>query len=162
MRRPEVEVAGGTEDLLAEGLGAAVEGAGAAAETEVGLILLGEALAVGSGAGVDAAAGDVAPGHSRSLAGLGDAAWEDGVAEETFRLLELAGIDIGFARVACGIDQEGGAVAAQGLDEELGLGVVQLCAGEIAEGETLAAKKCLVGLTHVTGTAEKIDHGPRE
>ena len=79
---PDEHVGVAGQDLLAQGLRPAVERAVVGPEGEVGRVLLGEAVAARAVAAVDAARGDMAPRDPGLLAGLGDDAREDGVAEE--------------------------------------------------------------------------------
>ena len=155
---PDVDVGFSGEDFFAEGFGAAVEGAVVGAEAEVGRIGFGEAGAVGAGAGVDAAGGDVAPGDAGFGAGLGDEAGEDGVAEEALGFVKFAGVDVGLAGVAGGVDEELGFVGLERGGEDGGVGVVHIRAAEIAEGNVFAGEEGLVCLADVAGAAEKIDH----
>jgi len=63
----------------------------------------------------------VAPGDAGGGAGLGDPAGEDGVAEEALGLVQLAGVDVGLAGVAGGVDQEVGLLASQEIGQHRGL-----------------------------------------
>lgn len=159
---PKINVGGAGEDLFAEGLGAAVKGAVVLAEGEIGGVGLDEAGAIGARAGEDATGGDMAPRHAGGGAGLGDAAGEDGVAVEALGLVELAGVDVGFAGIAGGVDEEGGLVGAESGGEDRGVGVVHLGALEVAEGDALLREEDLISLADVAGTAEEIDHVGRK
>lgn len=123
---PDVNVGTTGEDFFAEGLGAGVEAAVVGAEGEIWGVGLAEARAVGPGAGVDAAGGDVAPGNAGIGAGLGDSAWQHGVAKEALGLVEFAGIDVRLASVASGIDQEDGLLATEQPGEGGLIGVVEI------------------------------------
>ena len=101
----------------------------------------------------------MAPGHAGVGAGLRDEAGQDGVAHEAFALVQLAGVDVGLAGVAGGVDEEFRPVAAQGGGEDRRAGVVELRAAQVAEGDALAREQRLVGLADVTGTSEQVDHG---
>jgi hypothetical protein len=129
------------------------------AEGEIGGVGLDEPGAIGAGAGKDATGGNVAPRHTDGGAGLGDAAGKDGVAVEALGFVELAGVDVGLAGIAGGVDEEGGLVGAEGGGEDRGVGVVDLGALEIAEGNALLREEDLISLADVAGTAEEIDHG---
>jgi hypothetical protein len=48
----------------------------------------------------------MSPGNTRRGAGLRDFARQDGIAKETLRLVQFAGIHIGFAGVASGVDEK--------------------------------------------------------
>jgi hypothetical protein len=67
--------------------------------------------------------------------------------------VEFAGVDVGLAGVAGGVDQEGGFIGAKGGGERRGIGVVNLGALEVAERDTLLSEKRLVSLANVAGTA---------
>ena len=121
---PDVEVLGAGEDLFAERLGAGVEGAGTGAEGKVRRVILPEPTAARGSAGVDAAGGNVAPGRAGALAGFADAPGQDGVAEERGRFLVLAGVHVGLAGEAGGVDDELGPVVGEEVGEERGVGVV--------------------------------------
>jgi hypothetical protein len=104
------------------------------AEGEIRGVLLLESGAVRAGAGIDAAAGNVAPRHAGVGAGLRDGAGKDGVAEQALGFVQLAGIDVGFAGVACGVDQEFGLILQQGGPQDVDVGVVQIGAAQVAKG----------------------------
>jgi len=103
----------------------------------------------------------MAPRHAGGGAGLGDAAGENGVAEEALRLVQLAGVDVGLAGVAGGVDQELGPVRLERGGQLGDVGVVEVRAPQVAERDALAGEQRLIGLAHVTGATEQIDHeGP--
>ena len=104
----------------------------------------------------------MAPGHPGLRAGLGDAARQDGVAHQALALVELAGVHIGLAGVAGGVDQELRAVAAQGGGEQGRGAVVELRPAQVAEGDALPGQQGLISLSDIAGTAEEIDHGSEE
>ena len=149
------------EHLLAERLGAAVEGAVVLAEGEVGRVGLGEARAVGAGAGVDAAGGDVAPGHARVGAGLRHEAGQDGVAQQALALVQFAGVDVGLAGVPGGVDEKLRPVAAQRGGEQRRVGVVELGPAQVAKRDAPAREQRLVRVADIAGTSEQVDHGRR-
>ena len=155
---PDVDVGRVGEHFFAESFGAAVERAVVGAEGEVGGVGFAEAGAVGAGAGVDAAGGDVAPRNAGFGAGLGDEAGEDAVAEEALGLVEFAGVDVGFARVTGGVDEELGFVAEEGGAEDGRVGVIDVGAAQIAKRDALAGEQRLISLADVTGTSEQVNH----
>ena len=101
----------------------------------------------------------MAPRNAGGGARFGDAPGEDGVAVEAFGFVELAGVDVGLAGVAGGVDQEGGLIGAKGGGERRGIGVINLGALEVTERDTLLREKRLVSLANVAGTAEEVNHG---
>jgi hypothetical protein len=72
--------------------------------------------------------------------------------------VELAGVDVGLAGVAGGVDDELGAQLAQERRENLGPRVVDIAPREIAEGEVLAGEQALIGLSHISGATEEQYH----
>ena len=124
------------------------------AEGEVGRVGLGETRAIGAPAGVDAAGGDVAPGDAGLGAGLGDGAGEHGVAHQALRLVELTGVDVGFAGVAGGVDQELRLLATEQARQRGPVGVVKVSPADIAEGQALAREQRLVCRANVTGASK--------
>ena len=88
-----------------------------------------------------------------------DAAGDDSVAEEALGLVQLAGVDVGLAGVAGGVDQEIGFLAAEQSGERGGVGVVEFGPAQRSERDAPALQQGLIGRANVTGTAEEIDHG---
>ena len=155
---PRVDVGRAGEDFFTEGFGAAVERAVVGTERKIRCVRLAEAGAVGTGAGVDAARGNVSPRDASVGAGGGDDARKDAVAEEAFRAVEFAGVDVGLAGVAGGVDEKLGPVAEEGVAEGGGVGVIHVGAAQIAKGDAFAREQRLISLADVTGTTEQINH----
>ena len=101
----------------------------------------------------------MAPGYAGRGAGLGDAAGKHGVAEKALGLVQFAGVDVGLAGVAGGVDEERGLFAAEQVGEHRGLGVVKVRPAQIAEGNALAREQGLIGGANETSASEEIDHG---
>jgi TRAP-type mannitol/chloroaromatic compound transport system substrate-binding protein len=77
-----------------------------------------------------------------------------GVAEEAVGLVDLAGVHVGFAGVAGGVDKKRGAKLAQIGGEHRLVCVIELGASKAAEGNALLSEELLVGLADVAGAAE--------
>lgn len=155
---PDVHIGFAGEHLFAERLGAAVERAVIGAEAEVGRVVFRESAAVGARAGVDAARGNVTPGNAGFGASLGDQAGKNGVAKQALGFVQLAGVDIGFAGVAGGIDQKFGAIRFKRRGEYSGIGVIDFSPPQIAKWNVFAREQGLISLPDVPGTTKKIDH----
>ena len=87
----------------------------------------------------------MAPRHAGVGAGLGDEAGEDAIAEQALGFVQFAGVDVGLAGVARGVDQKLGLVAAQQLRECGRVGVVEISPAQVAECQALALQQRLVG-----------------
>ena len=101
------------------------------------------------------------PRHAGAFTRLADPAGQDGVAEKAGRLVVLAGVHVGLARVAGRVDKELRAALREQVGELVGVRVIDLLAGQVAEGNVQLGKQFLVGEAHVTGAAEKDDHGQK-
>ena len=80
----------------------------------------------------------MAPRDAGIGAGRGDGARQDGVAHDAIRLVQFAGVDVGLAGVAGGVDEEFRPVPAQRGGELGGAGVVEFRPAQAAKGQAAA------------------------
>ena len=92
----------------------------------------------------------MAPRHAGVGAGRGDGAGQDGVAGQALGLVQFAGVDVGLAGVAGGVDEEGRFLAAEQFRQRGPVGVVKVGPPHVAEGQAPAREQRLVGRTDVT------------
>ncbi len=155
---PDIDVGPAGEHLLAQRLGAGIEAAVVGAKREVGRVGFGETSAIGPRAGVDATGGDMAPRHARVGTRLGDRAGKDAVAHEALGFVQFAGVDVGLAGVAGGVDQENRLLPTKEVGERDLIGIVKISPADVAEGQAFALKQCLISRADITGASEQIDH----
>ena len=160
---PEVALVGTRQNFFAKGFGAGVEGAVVGAEREIRGVVLMEAAAVLAATGKDAAGRDMAPRDTSRFAGLADAAGKDGIAIQAFRFVGFAGIDVGLAGVAGGIDEEGSARFPDQADDLGGIIAGRFRAADGAVGNATGFEKVLKRGANIAGTAEEKDvHASRK
>lgn len=98
------------------------------------------------------------PRDSGIGASLGDDAREYRVAHEAIGLVELTGIDVWLTRITSRVDQESGLFATEEFSQGSLIGVIEVGTPKIAKRNALALEERLISRTHITGTAEQIDH----
>jgi hypothetical protein len=76
-------------------------------------------------------------------------------------LVEFAGIDVGFAGVAGGVDQEVGPVAEQRGAQDVAIGVIDFGPAQVPKRNPFAREQRLIGVADVTGASEQVNHGSR-
>jgi len=146
------------------GFGKPVDGAGLGVDQrlEVGagevFFRAGPALESDLGAGVNATGGDVPPRDAGGGAGVGNRLWQQGVALEGVGPGSFAGIHVGFAGVAGGVQDEGGAGVTQQLEQHFEPGVIHVLAGKGGEGLVTLVQGLGKGLADITGGAEEKYH----
>jgi hypothetical protein len=101
----------------------------------------------------------MSPGNARLGTSFSDDSREHSVAEEALRLLLLAGVHVGLAGVASGVDQKLGPIGAERGGEHGHVGVIEFGAAEVFEGDVFSTQEGLIGLADIAGTAEEVDHG---
>ncbi len=155
---PDKKIRDSGEEFFTKRFGAGIKRAVVLAEAEVGGIGFGEPGAVGAGACIDATGGNVPPGDGGGGTRFGYAARKHGVAEEAVGFVGFAGVDVGFTGVTRRVDQEADVIGAEGGGQGGRVGVVELGPGDALEGEAFGGEERLIGLAHVAGTAEEVDH----
>ena len=95
----------------------------------------------------------MAPWHIGCFTSLCDYSWKDSISREALRFVNLAGIHIGLSRVPRSIYQELWLILAQRSGEDGKIGVVELCARNVAERNSPALQVRRVCAAYVAGTA---------
>lgn len=101
----------------------------------------------------------MSPGEVEVGAEGGEASGKDGVAFEAFGFVKFTGIDVGFAGVASGVDEEGGAALGEGGAGEGGIAKDGTGNGCVGDGAGL--EEAAEGLPDVSGGSGDGDHGRR-
>lgn len=131
-------------------LGAAIETAVVRPEGKVRRVILREPATTGRRAGVDAAAGDMAPWRAGFPAGLAQPTRQHGIGKEAVCLVVLAGVHVGLAGVAGGIDQELRLCIGQQIGQAPRVGIIDFLARQIPKGNPQPGKESLVSAANVT------------
>ncbi len=131
---PHKDILGTLQTFFTERLAAAVETAVVRAEAKIGRIRLLKSCSIGATPGIDAATGDMPPRQLTQLAGRANDTRQDGISQDAFGPMYLAGVNVRLARVAGRVDQEISPGLADQCDQLVAIGVVDLLSRDPAVG----------------------------